>query len=135
MEEIKQLDEKGLREFGLLTGTIIIALFGLLLPWLHRDSLPIWPWIVAGILWLLALLTPSLLNPIYLVWMKIGLVLGWINTRLILAIVFFALLTPIGLMMRGIFRQDPMSTKMELDQESYRIPSQVKARLTMERPF
>lgn len=135
MDEIKQLDEKELREFALLTGTIIIVLFGLLSPWLHRNSLPIWPWIVSGILWLLALVSPSLLNPIYHVWMKIGLVLGWFNSRLILGIVFLLLVTPLGLIRRGIFRQDPMMKQIYPEQKTYRIQSPLKSRLMMEKPF
>ena len=53
MHEIPKLDKKGLRDFGLLTGVIFVALFGLLLPWLRGHGLPRWPWGVSATLWFL----------------------------------------------------------------------------------
>ncbi len=135
MDESQKLDEKGLREFGLLTGIILAVLFGLLLPWQRSYSLPLWPWIVSAILWFLAFLVPGILNPVYEVWMRIGSVLSWINIRLILGIVFYFLIMPIGLLMRGVFHQDPMARKLDADLKTYRITSQRKSRESMEKPF
>ena len=135
MHSIQELDEKGLREFGLLTGIILSVLFGLLLPWQRSYSLPLWPWIVSAILWFLALLAPAILNPIYTIWMRIGLVLSWINTRLILGIVFYVLIMPTGLLMRGFFHQDPMARKLDTNQQTYRIQVQIKPKESMEKPF
>lgn len=135
MDESEKIDEKGLREFGLLTGIILAVLFGLLLPWQRSYSLPLWPWIVSAILWLLALLVPGILNPVYEVWMRIGSVLSWINTRLILGIIFYFLIMPIGLLMREVFHQDPMARKLDADLKTYRMTSQIKSRESMEKPF
>ena len=52
-------DKKGLREFGLITGGLFVGLFGLLFPWLFSFALPVWPWVIAGVLWGLALLIPQ----------------------------------------------------------------------------
>lgn len=41
--EIPELDRKGLRQFGLVTGGIVAGLFGLLFPWLLERALPLWP--------------------------------------------------------------------------------------------
>ncbi|KOR27927.1 sxtJ, partial [Achromatium sp. WMS1] len=65
-------DTKGLREFGLVTGSMFIGIFGLLLPWLLRVTIPVWPWIIAGILWSLALLIPNRLKWIYYGWMLVA---------------------------------------------------------------
>ncbi len=147
MNEIQQLDRKGLRDFGLLGGAIAAGLFGSILPLIHHESLPILPWAIATILWVWALIAPTTLNGIYQIWMRIGLVLGWINTRIILGIVFYALLMPMGLVMRGVllmpmglvmrgvFHQDTMKRKLDADLETYRIISQVKPRERMENPF
>ena len=48
---IPELDRSGLRQFGFTTGAIMVAIFGLLLPWLLDRGWPIWPWIVASPLW------------------------------------------------------------------------------------
>ncbi len=85
--QTQQPNKKELREFGFITGAIAAVLFGLLLPWLFDHELPRWPWIVAGILWVWALLLPTTLLPVYRGWIAIGHVLGWINTRIILVAV------------------------------------------------
>lgn len=135
MNEIRELDRKGLRDFGLLGGAIAAGLFGSILPLIHHESLPILPWLIAAILWVWALIAPTTLNGVYQIWMRIGLVLGWINTRIILGIVFYALLMPMGLVMRGVFRKDTMRKKLDPNLATYRIISRVQPREKMENPF
>jgi hypothetical protein len=64
---------------------------------------------IAALLLLLAAVTPSLLRPVYRGWMRIGEALGWLNTRIILTLVFFLVVTPIGLLMR-LFGRSPIAT-------------------------
>ncbi|MEH2196837.1 SxtJ family membrane protein [Nostoc sp.] len=135
MNEIQQLDRKELRDFGLLGGAIAAGLFGSLLPLIHHESLPILPWVIASILWVWALIAPATLNGVYQIWMRIGLVLGWINTRIILSVIFYILITPIGLIMRGVFHHDAMARKLDADVKTYRIINQVKPINKMEKPF
>ena len=134
MEAIVKLDKKGLRDFGLIFGLMIALVFGIVGPLLWRHALPLWPWIAAVIFWVWALLAPQTLNPVYQVWMRIGLVLGWINTRLILGIIFYLILTPMGIIRRSMGR-DPMGREWKRHVESYSIPSQMRTRESMERPF
>lgn len=133
MQEITSLDQKGLRGFGLTTGGIVVALFGLLLPWLLDHSLPLWPWLIAGTLWPLALLKPTALKPVYRYWMQFGMVVGAINARIILSIVFFVIVMPFGLVMR-LFGKDPMQRSVDA-KPSYRIASKTRAPKDMENPF
>jgi hypothetical protein len=49
-DEIKKLDKKGLRDFGLLIGGLIAVIFGLAVPLLRRHSLPWQPWAVGSVL-------------------------------------------------------------------------------------
>lgn len=73
-----------------------------------------WVWItlsaIAAVLVLGALVAPSLLRPVYRGWMKLGEVLAWVNTRIILTLVFFLVVTPIGLVMR-LFGRSPMAAR------------------------
>ena len=132
---IPTLDNKGLRKFGLTTGAIIIALFVLFFPWVFdAESLPIWPWVVAGILWVPALIMPGLLRPIYTTWMKIGHGLGWINTRIILGALFYVMILPMGLIMR-LFGKDPMLRKRDESASSYRIETISEAKDRLEKPY
>lgn len=134
MHPIRKLDKNSLREFGLLIGTIIAVLFGVLLPMLRHHYRPVWPWIVAGILWSWAIVAPATLNPVYQIWMRIGLILGWIETRIVLGIVFYVLILPMGLMLR-LFNQDSMTRRFEANLSTYRIPSKQRSRESMEKPF
>jgi hypothetical protein len=122
-------DRRGLRQFGLTTGAIVAALFGLGFPWLFDRPSPYWPWILAAVLAASALIRPSALGG----WMRIGHALGWLNTRIILGLLFYVMILPAGLIMR-VFARDPMARRFT-DAESYRVPSQETAKDRFERPF
>jgi hypothetical protein len=126
-------DKKGLREFGLITGALLVGLFGVLFPWLFHLRFPIWPWIIASILWGLALLVPMGLKSIYYGWMFIALIIGWINTRILLALVFYLIITPMGLIMRLLGKQ-PMR-KFPSSVTSYRQLTPIRSPQHLEHPF
>ena len=128
------MNKQELRKFGLMAGAFIATLFGLILPWLFAYNIPTWPWIVSGIFLFFALLVPFLLLPIYKGWMAVGHALGWINTRIILGILFFVLFLPIGITMK-LFGKDPMARKFDKKKESYRIPCSPKNIALMEKPY
>ena len=132
---IPTLDNVGLRKFGLTTGAIIVVLFAFLFPWIFdMAAIPIWPWIVAGLLWVPALLIPRVLRPVYTTWMKIGHAIGWVNTRIILGVLFYVLVLPMGLTMR-LFGKDPMARKVDKSAISYRIESVSESKDRLEKPF
>ena len=112
MHEIVELDRKGLRDFGLITGCIVAALFGLFFPWILETRTPVWPWALAGVLSVWGLAAPMSLQPVYRIWMKLGLLLGRITTPIILGIDFYLLVLPMGLIMRG-FGHDPMARRLD----------------------
>lgn len=123
-----------LRRFGLTTGALIAVLFGLLLPWLFHRPLHSWPWIVALILSGWALFLPASLGPVYRVWMTIGHGLGWINSRIILGIMFYVLILPMGFILR-LLSKDPMQRRFDKQAVSYRVPSKNLPKNHVERPF
>jgi len=129
------IDNKQLRQFGLSTGAIIVALFAFLFPWVFDSpTMPRWPWLLALLLWLPALLVPGALRPVYVYWMKIGHVIGWVNTRIILVFLFYFLIFPMGLIMR-LFAADPMSRKRDASLSSYRKESGSDPKERLEKPF
>jgi hypothetical protein len=131
---IPELDRKGLREFGLTTGGIVAGLFGLLLPWLLARPWPLWPWMVASVLVVWALLAPDSLRRVYRGWMRLGLLLGAVTTPIILGLVYFLAIVPAGLLMRWL-GNDPMARRRDPAAPSYRVESEAIPRDRMERPF
>ncbi|MDH5413444.1 MAG: SxtJ family membrane protein, partial [Flavobacteriaceae bacterium] len=92
------------------------------------------PWIIAGILWVWALLLPSTLNLVYRGWMAIGHVLGWINTRIILGIMFYIIFLPVGLLLK-LAGKDPMARTITKSQNTYRVIHPVPKKNHVERPY
>ena len=131
---IPELDRKGLRDFGLVTGGMFAGLFGLFFPWLLGFSLPVWPWVIFAILGLTGLLLPGALRPVHYWWMRLALMISKVTTPLILAVVFFLVFTPIGLLMK-IFGKDAMHRKIDNTIETYRVASIGSTREDLEKPF
>jgi Saxitoxin biosynthesis operon protein SxtJ len=131
---IPELDRKGLRDFGLVTGAIVAVLFGLFFPWLLERPWPRWPWVLFGVLGGLGLVAPLALRPVYHVWMRFGLLLSRVTTPLILGIVFYLVISPLGLL-RRLGRHDAMARSFDAKAGSYRVPSREKPSNHLERPF
>ena len=108
MKEITS--KKQLREFGLLIGFGFPILIGWLLPSLFGHQFRTWTlWI--GVLGLLiGFIAPRLLHYPYKGWMLLGHVLGWINSHIILGLVFIVVLQPIAYIMR-LTGYDPLRNK------------------------
>jgi len=139
MKSIPTLDKKGYREFGLVTGAIVVGIFGLLIPWLLGREFPAefprWPWYIFGVLAVMALLVPMALKPVYKYWMMFGLFMGaYIMTPLIMVIVFFGLFMPFGLIMR-LFGKDSMARKIDKKAATYRVESTRPRVKNLEKPF
>ena len=124
---------KQLRSFGLLVGGIfgLIGLFPMV--WRH-DAPRTWALALAVVLIVPALVAPRILAPAYRAWMKLAEVLAWINTRILLGVVFYGVVTPIGLVMR-MLKRDPMRRQLEPLGESYRLPCTPRAATHMLRQF
>ena len=124
-----------LRRFGLLFGAILVLLFGLLLPFLIGYSFPLWPWVVAMIFATLALLAPTALTPFYRGWMRFGLVAAFINTRIIMFVLYYLLFVPTGLVMKLFGRDALARTIGGKTTDSYRVASTVRPNDHFERPY
>lgn len=129
-----QQNTKELRTFGLTLGGMAALVFGVALPWLFGRPYPVWPWLIASALCSAALVLPQALRPVFRVWMTAGHWLGWINTRIILGILFYTVFLLTGLLMK-FMGKDPMARKFDKSAASYRVQSQQRSRAHVERPF
>jgi hypothetical protein len=81
---------------------------------------PIW-FGFAAVMLILALTAPKLLAPLNWAWTKLGLLLHVITSPIVLAILFYVCIAPIGLLMR-LSGRDPLHRRYDSDAESYWIP-------------
>ena len=127
-------DRKGLREFGLVTGVLVAALFGLLFPWLLSQPIPTWPWVLAAVLATWALIAPSSLRMVYVWWMRFGHVMSRITTPLILAVVFYVVVSPVA-RVRALLGKDSLKRRFEPSAASYRVASARRGHNDLEKPY
>jgi saxitoxin biosynthesis operon SxtJ-like protein len=126
-------DTKQLRSFGFIVGGIF-TLLGIWPAVWRGQPLRLWSLILGGILLVLGLAWPRSLTHVYRLWMRVGEVLGWINTRLILGALFYLLFTPLGLYMR-LRGTDPMRRTLAPEAESYRVVRQPRSAAHMRHQF
>ena len=131
--EVPDASKEELRKFGLIMGGAFILLFGLFFPFILGKSIPLWPWIIAAAFIVWALVHPASLKPVYIVWMKIGGVLGFINTRIILGALFFLIFLPLGMLFK-LFGKELIPNKFS-DDTSYRVTSESPPKNHVERPY
>ena len=105
MDEIKINSN---RSFGIVffVAFLLIAFY----PLLKGHDLRIWSLIVSLIFLILGLLNSKILTPLNKMWFKLGLFLGKIISPLIMGIIFFIVVTPIGIIMR-LFNKDLLNLK------------------------
>lgn len=100
IEEIKNIksEKSDLRKFGITIGLLLMVIAGFLF-WRGRESFEIL--LGSGfVLFVLGFVIPVVLKPIYWIWMILAIVLGWIMTRVILSLLFYIVITPIGTLSR-----------------------------------
>ena len=88
------------RSFGILFSIVFAAIA--LWPLLNLGEIRVWSVIVSSIFLLLGLINSKLLYPLNLIWVKFGELIGKIVAPLVMALIFFIILTPIGLFLRLI---------------------------------
>jgi len=138
MHEIPKLDRQGLRNFGLMMAGFLATIFGVIIPLVRRHESPGWIWTIAIFFVAFALVAPNFLNPVYQVWMRFGLTLGWVETRIVLGLVFYVMMLPMGIIMR-LLGNDPMRRDLQKNNQkqdaSYRVLSKLRTKESLERPF
>lgn len=103
------------RNFGIFFSFIFIIIS--FWPLKDGDSIRIWSLSISLIFLILGLLNSNILSPLNKAWFKLGIYLGNIISPMIMAIIFFFLITPIGLLMR-ILNKDLINLKKK-NKKSY----------------
>ena len=96
------------RNFGIVF--FIVFLIIALWPVLKQNEIRIWSLIISFIFFVLGLINSKILTPLNKLWFKFGLLLGNIIAPIVMGIVFFLVVTPMGLIMR-LFRKDILNLK------------------------
>lgn len=120
---IEKSSAQQLRRFALIvsTGLCVVGL----LSWARDHTfVSVIVWTIAAVLLLFGLIAPTCLQPFERAWMGLAMLLAWVNTRIILALVFYLVIIPIGSIMR-LFH-DPLDRQLRGGRSSYWIPKQSK---------
>ena len=96
------------RSFGIVF--FVVFLLIALYPLISNGEIRIWSLIVSLIFLVLGLMSSKFLNPLNKLWFKFGLFLGKIITPIIMGIIFFLVVTPIGLIMK-VLRKDLLNLR------------------------
>jgi Saxitoxin biosynthesis operon protein SxtJ len=135
-EDIKQLKtgERDLRKFGLLVGGVF-AVFGVLFLLRHKAHYP-WFLVPGVVLVVSGAVFPRALKYIYIAWMSVAAVLGFVMAHVILTLFFFLVITPIGLVAR-LFGKDFLGLKLDGRATTYwiRREQKPKAQTNYEQQF
>jgi len=129
----RQPSTKDLRQFGLIVGGVF-SLIGLWPAIVRNEDPRLWSLVLGGILVALGLAIPPALKQIHSGWMKVGHVLGTINTRIILGIIYYGLITPMGVIMR-LMGKDFMNCVSMQDATTYRVVRTQRPRDHMRNQF
>ncbi len=107
------------RSFGIVFAIVflIIALW----PLWGGGSVRYWALVGAVAFLLLGFLAPGVLRPMNRLWFRFGMLLSRIVSPIVMAILFFITVTPIGLI-RRIFVADPLKQRIDPEAKSYWIP-------------
>ena len=117
-DEYRNLDRspRALRRFGFTVGFVILFLGSVLL-WRHHNA----GWLVISIgpvLLLAAAFVPMMLQWVHGPWMILSFLLGWIVSGILLTLVFFLVVTPIGLLQR-LFGKNAIDAGFKADAPGY----------------
>lgn len=136
LEELKNIKsgKENLREFGLTIGAILLILGGVSL-WRGKH---IYPYLFsAGAVFIgLGLILPGILKLPQKIWIGFSIVIGFFMSRLILAILFYAVITPTGLFLR-FFGKDVLDQRIEKSKVSYWVkrPKEIRSKKSYENQY
>ena len=124
----KEIKISSNKSFGLVFFVIFIIIA--LWPLLNDGNIRIWSIIVSIIFLILGLLNSKILTPFNKLWMRLGDILGIIVSPIVMGVVYFGIITPIGLIMK-LFGKDVLNLKLDKNKKTYwtlkkKIPSKMK---------
>ena len=96
------------RSFGIVF--FVVFLLIALYPIINQSDVRLWSLIISFLFLVLGILNSKLLSPLNKLWFKFGLFLGKIISPIVMGIIFFLVVTPIGLLMR-LLKKDLLNIK------------------------
>jgi hypothetical protein len=100
------LGENGLKQFGVTMAAALLVI-SVLFFLRSKVNLALFSFTVSFFFLIVGLVFPSFLRVFHTAWMFFAFVLSWVNTRVILVVLYFFIFTPIGLVIK-LFRVDPL---------------------------
>ena len=109
------------RSFGIVFA-VFFALLGLSPLWKHH---PVRPWALAlsGLFLIISTLRPAWLHPLNQTWIRLGLLLGRVVNPIVMGLLFFIVVAPIGIILR-LLGKDPLRLSLDATLHSYWIDRQ-----------
>ena len=104
------------RNFGLVF--FIVFLIVSIWPLTYEEPIRIWSAIISLVFLILGLMNSKLLTPLNKLWFKFGMILGAIVSPVVMGVVFFLVVTPIGLIMK-IMGKDLLNKKYDKKKRTY----------------
>lgn len=134
MKILTRNDRRELRYFALGLAAFLVVVFWWWLPSLRAQPEPLWPLLAGWVLVMMAWVWPPSVYPVYRLLLPITRTLAWINTWLLLGAVFFAILLPLGWMLRRRGRLQYV-TGFDRAAVTYRVPVPADHKTHLDRPF
>ena len=119
------------RNFGLVF--FIVFLIVSTWPLTYEEPVRIWSVIISLVFLILGLMNSKLLAPLNKLWFKFGMILGIIVSPVIMCVIFFLVITPIGLIMKAMGK-DVLNLKFDKRKKTYWIKRNIPIG-TMKRQF
>ena len=123
MDEIKVGSNKS---FGVVFFLVFLIIS--LYPLLNSENLRLWSLIVSLVFLILGVLNSNLLSPLNKIWFKFGIFLGKIISPIVMGIIFFLVVTPIGLLMK-ILKKDLLNLKFNKDRSYWIEKTEPKSKM------
>ena len=119
-KEIKSLDtsSKEIRKFGLVIAIALGVIGSFVYVKFGNFDVVGWLWGIGLLFLILGFILPSVLRPVYRIWMLLAHFIGGIVSRVILIVLYYIVLVPIGLVLR-LFGKDVLDQNFDKKRESY----------------
>lgn len=114
------------RSFGIVFFIVFFAIA--LWPIISDNNIRIWSLIISLIFLVLSLTNSNFLSPLNKIWFKFGILLGKFMSPIIMGIIFFIVVTPIGLIMK-VFNKDVLKLKFNKDKSYWIKKSKIKSEM------
>ena len=105
---MKNIKTSSNKSFGIVFFIVFIIIS--LYPLVNQEDIRIWSLVIAFIFFILALLNSKILTPMNKIWTRFGIFLGNFISPIVMGIIFFFVVTPIGLLLR-LFGKDVLNLK------------------------